>query len=171
MTFMLATKTKELKSMKLLYLLLSVCVFFLVSCGDSEKKKDPLVHVSDDDTEMAQAFKLAKENISILDENIGKENVRTSIKVEFPYGEDSEYCWVSEITKDGENYIGRLSNEPVNNIGYKIGDEITTKKDKIVDWIVMSDGPALGNYTLRALFKNMSKEDIQKAKRVMKWED
>jgi uncharacterized protein YegJ (DUF2314 family) len=141
------------------------------SCGSQETKKDAVVKVSKDDAEMTAAFKAAKDNILIFDNNLGKEGVHTAIKVAFPHGDDLEYCWVTQVKKVNDQYIGKLDSEPNNDIGHKRGDAISVGKDRIVDWIVMAEGPALGNYTLRALFKKMSDKEVQDAKKAMHWVD
>ncbi len=35
----------------------------------------------------------------------------------------------------------------------------------ISDWLYMRNGKMVGNYTLRALFKNMSPEEVREAKK------
>ena len=130
--------------------------------------------VAEDDALMAAAFKQAKENIHILDENIGKDDLFCAIKVGFKYSEGTEYCWIGRVTKvEGsvDEYQGRFDSDPKHDIGHKLGDTVRVKQELVADWLVKAKtGPALGNYTLKALLPTMTPEDAAAVKRAMRWE-
>ena len=147
-------------------------IMALVACGGSNDV--PFVKVADDDALMATAFKQAKENIHILDEHIGKDDIYCAIKVGFTHDQGTEYCWIGRVTKaDGstDEYQGRFDSAPKHSIGHKLGDTVRFKKERVVDWLVKTkSGPAQGNYTLKALLPTMTPEDAEGAKRAMGWE-
>lgn len=151
---------------------LALALVALVACGGSNDV--PFVQVADDDAQMAAAFKQAKENIHLLDENIGKDDTFCAIKVGFKHSDGTEYCWIGRVTKvDGstDEYQGRFDSDPKHDIGHKLGDTIRVKRELVADWLVKTKtGPALGNYTLKALLPTMSPEDAAAVKRAMRWE-
>ncbi len=147
-----------------------VLLISLASCGGSHD--DVVVNASDDEPLMVAAFKQAKNEIHTLDENIAKDGVYCGIKVGFKYPGGTEYCWISHVAKvagSTDEYQGAFDNDPDHAIGQKAGDTVTVKRERIIDWIVKGDGPALGNYTLKALFPKMSPKDIDEAKQAMGW--
>jgi uncharacterized protein YegJ (DUF2314 family) len=77
---------------------------------------------------------------------------------------------VTKAAGAGDEYAGLLSSEPDHDIGHKFRDPVRVKRAQIVDWIVQGEGPAQGNYTLKALFPKMKPEEIAEAKKAMGWE-
>jgi uncharacterized protein YegJ (DUF2314 family) len=96
------------------------------------------------------------------------------MKIGFEHKDGTEYCWVGRVTKvDGspDEYRGILDSDPEHDIGHKAKDPVTIKRERICDWIVKEKtGPAQGNFTLKALFPNMTAEEVADAKKAMGWE-
>jgi uncharacterized protein YegJ (DUF2314 family) len=151
-------------------------IIILVSCGGSQNgsHKDTLVQVSDEDPLMAAAFKQAKAEFTTFEENLGKAGVYCAMKVGFEHKDSTEYCWIGRVTKvegSADEYRGILDSDPEHDIGHKAGDTVTVKRERISDWIVKEKtGPAKGNFTLKALFPNMTPEEVAAAKKAMRWD-
>ena len=153
--------------MKFSYIAL-LTIVLLIGCGT--KKADPIISVADTDPLMAAAFKEAKDKIDVFDKSIGQVQY-CAIKVGLQFPGDIEYCWIGKIRKNGEKYVGNLDNEPVHDVGYKLGDEVVIDKKQIADWIVKEKGkPVQGNFTLKALFPKMDKQEVAEAKKAMGWD-
>jgi uncharacterized protein YegJ (DUF2314 family) len=49
----------------------------------------------------------------------------------------------------------------------KIGQRIDIIQTNIADWLYMRDGKMMGNYTLRALFKEMPPDEVARYKKML----
>lgn len=157
---------------KLLFIL--VCGLFvsplLTSCSKHQSENDPTIGVSKDDAEMNAAIAKARSSLpdfwQIYDKPQHGET-DFSLKVKITDGSEVEHFWTADIErKDGKIY-GIISNEPdlVHNV--KMGQKITINEADISDWMYIRDGKMYGNYTLRALFKEMPKAEVEKYKQML----
>jgi uncharacterized protein YegJ (DUF2314 family) len=133
--------------------------------------KKHVILVSVDNQEIDDARKEAQSHLDTLDRYLQREAFQTAIKVGFPSDKETEFCWLANVMKlENGHYSGILGNQPQNNIGYHQGERVEISPSGIVDWMVRGAGPVLGNFTLRALLKKMSKEDAKAAKDAMGWD-
>ena len=143
---------------------------FMASCSRHQSTDDKVTSVSKDDPEMNTAIAKARNSLAdfwqIYDKHPNGES-DFNLKVKITDKEQVEYFWVNNIErKDGKTF-GTINNDPefVHNV--KNGDRIALNEPDISDWLYMRDGKMVGNYTLRALFKHMSKDEAEKYKQML----
>lgn len=49
----------------------------------------------------------------------------------------------------------------------KLGDRIDIPQADISDWLYLREGKMIGNYTVKALFKQMPADEVERLKAVM----
>jgi uncharacterized protein YegJ (DUF2314 family) len=139
----------------------------LTSCSRHNSKDDKTIGVSADDAEMNAAITKARDSLPDFWRIYEKpEHGETgfSIKVKITDNEQVEYFWVVDIERKSGIISGTINNDPdiVKNV--KLGDRITVNDPDISDWLYLRNEKMAGNYTLRALFKEMPNSDVEKYK-------
>jgi len=82
-----------------------------------------------------------------------------SFKIAMQTWDDSlEHIWVSDVSRDGGEFKGFLSNDPVKVSGFKYGDEVTFTEADISDWQYIKDDQMYGHYTTRVLVSRLPAE-------------
>ena len=81
------------------------------------------------------------------------------VKMRLSDGVHAEHIWVSVTAGNGELLEGYLANDPTVP-GYLIGDVVTLRIDDIEDWMVNTGEVRFGGYTVRAMLKDLSPEQI-----------
>jgi uncharacterized protein YegJ (DUF2314 family) len=75
--------------------------------------------------------------------------VKTALPVK---GGGSEHLWISVTAIRGGTVTGSIDNEPIQDIGYKLGDAITITTEGVEDWLVShSRGQMIGGFSVRVL--------------------
>lgn len=142
-------------------LLLSVLPSLLVaSCGEKEEQvlrregEPDFVRVSDREL-MDAAIAEAKSTVDRFVTALQARDSRTSgfaIKKGFITNPgDREFIWINEVELVGDAFEGRINNEPVGDVGVKLGQVVRVERDEVVDWMFLSDGRLQGGYTIAAL--------------------
>ncbi|MFN3651975.1 MAG: YegJ family protein [Armatimonadota bacterium] len=150
-------------TLRLLPLLLA-----LVACGCSPR--DSVLQVEDDDPEMAAAISQARASLphlwSVFERPIRGESV-FSLKVKITDGNGTEHFWVGSLERRDGVTTGKIDNDPniVRNV--KLGERITIPDADISDWLYKREGKMVGNYTLRAMFKQMPAEEVSRFRAMM----
>ena len=142
----------------------------LISCSRHQSSDDKTISVSGDDAEMNAA--IAKARASLPDfwrvfEKRDRGETDFSVKVKIPDKEKVEHFWVVDIERKDGKISGTINNDPdfVQNV--KLGDRITVNDADISDWLYLRNGKMAGNYTLRVLFKQMPKSEVEKYKQML----
>lgn len=144
---------------------LLVAFLALAACDKSPVDKaenDEVFHVSDDDPYMRTAFQKAHEGLdAYLAEwrHPAEGNADFAVKVGVTEGADTEYFWISPFREDAGTYYGVINNEPSLVSIVKLGQEISFTKEQIVDWLYISNGKMVGNYTACAMLMRESESD------------
>ncbi len=134
----------------------------LPACDKSPEPSRGIIMVPDEDPRLAAATAEARRRWPefLAEFNKHEKNVAYAVKLPFKVvGEEggSEHMWISVTSVEGNTIKGRLDNEPGQNVGVKLGDEVTTSVEEIEDWMV---GRGAGN--LRGLFSVPVLEQIKK---------
>ena len=89
------------------------------------------------------------------------------MKVKIHDKDKVEHFWVGDLERKEGKILGTINNDPdiVQNV--KLGERIKVNEADISDWLYMRDGKMVGNYTLRVLFKQMTKEEVEKYKQML----
>ena len=84
------------------------------------------------------------------------------LKVGLTDGRNTEYFWVGDFERQGEQYQATLANTPNTVRGYRNGQRISFQPGQIVDWMFLEPGKKRmhGNFTACAL---LSKEPPKEA--------
>ena len=83
-----------------------------------------------------------------------------AIKKSFEEGLVEEWIWINNVSFDGTNFRGQVSNEPQLITGVQIGEQVEVNWDEICDWMVVyQDGQLRGGYTIRLELESMSAEE------------
>jgi len=87
-----------------------------------------------------------------------------SVKVAVTDGKNTEYFWVSDFERRGEQFAGTLANEPRMVKKFKNGQRFDFSRNLIVDWtyIDASKRKMFGNFTACALLTKEAPEEARK---------
>ena len=151
-----------------------VTFLFLSSCGQDDQSTreivardgEPDVHmVSDEDPEMNSAMEQARESVTTFItslQNPGQNQTYFSVKAKIVDGEHTEHIWLYDVTYDGNQFLGKIGNRPLNVKNVSLGDEIALVPAEISDWMIVEDNKLVGGYTLRVLRNRLSGEERKK---------
>lgn len=123
--------------------------------GDAKGGDDNFVQAFDEarmDAAIAEArSKLATFIDALKAERLGDMNF--SLKKGFAYGDQErrEFIWISAVRMDGDDFVGKIGNKPVHDIGFKMGDEVRITRDEVSDWMFMRKKRLRGGFTIAAL--------------------
>lgn len=125
-----------------------------------EREGQPIIYsVTDNDTEMNDAIKLANQTLYKFNDALKNKNSDLqyfALKTRFNTANGGEHIWVSNITLEDNKYFGVVNNLPETIKGIKMGDTIQVKNDNISDWMYVDNQKLLGGYTIRLLRKRMT---------------
>ena len=122
-----------------------------------------IIIVEQGDSQMDSAIKNAQISLTKFDSALCSNNPRYNwfaLKVRFAYGDDNgEHIWFKDITqKDGE-YMGVVSNEPINIKDISLNDTILIKRKDISDWMYIDADTLRGGFTIRLLRDRMPQNE------------
>jgi len=138
----------------------------LTSCSES----DPIIGVQGDDPEMVAAIAKARETLPHFwqvygQPQRGEQDFAIKVRIEDENG--IEHFWANEIERQNGAITAVISNDPDTVKSVKLGDRIQVPEADITDWTYTREGKMVGNFTLRALFKEMSAEEVESYKKIM----
>jgi uncharacterized protein YegJ (DUF2314 family) len=76
-----------------------------------------------------------------------------------PGVETVEDIWLTDVTFDGTNFTGTVSNNPVETQEVRRGDVVRVPPAELSDWMYIDDGVLRGGYTIRLITRNQSREE------------
>lgn len=136
----------------------------------ADASEDPVIDVSADDPEMNAAIAQARESLPHfwqVFKNPAQGESDFALKVRIEDGNNVEFFWVTNVRRDAGKVYGVIANDAGRVRTVKLGDEIEVADDSIADWLYWRDGKMVGNFTLRALFKHMPDEEVERLKAMM----
>lgn len=159
-------KTQSPSSLKLFAALL----VFVIGCSDAASQRDKVTHVADNDPDMVAAIAKARATLpefwQVFDRH-GHGESDFCLKVKITDQKESEHCWLGHLERRDGKIFGTIDNEVKIVKCVKLGDRMQIPEADISDWLYMRNGKMVGNYTLRALFKTMSPEELESAKKIL----
>ena len=88
-----------------------------------------------------------------------------TVKMRFSYeGDNGEHMWLNDLHYKEGQLMGVLNSDPMYVESVKWGDTLKIQKDSVSDWMYIKNGKLIGGYTIRALYKKMSKEEQEQFK-------
>ena len=157
-----------------LFVVTVVTLFFMGSCEqvDHEAGKivaregGPAVHmVSGEDPEVNSAIAQARSTVDTFItslQNPGQNQTYFSIKAKIVDGEHSEHMWLYDVGFDGNQFQGKIGNNPLNVKNVSLGDDLVLGPSEISDWMIVEDNTLVGGYTIRVIRNRLSDEDRKK---------
>ena len=95
-------------------------------------------------------------------QNPGQNQTYFSVKAKIVDGDHSEHIWLYDVSYDGNQFLGKIGNNPLNVKNVSLGDEIELIPSEISDWMIVEDNKLVGGYTLRVLRDRLSGEERKK---------
>jgi uncharacterized protein YegJ (DUF2314 family) len=142
-----------------------LCSAFAITCGllpsSGKEPTDKGVSVDQNDPERKAAVAKARVLLPHFWETLDapKRGERGfALKVRITAGKDVEYFWLTPVERKDGKIFGTIDNDPVKVKSVKIGQRIEVPEPDITDWLYLRDDKVVGNYTLRAMLKTMSRE-------------
>ncbi len=143
--------------------LLTAATLTLSGCSKFESifsNKDGIVSVQSDDQEMNQIINNARnttDQFLTAMQNPADDESNFIIKYPFKTDEGSEleveHMWITDITKENNEYYGILNNEPVYIKKMKIGDKVKFDIKKISDWMYYKGEKIIGGKSAKYLLE------------------
>lgn len=157
--------------------LLTACFLLLLDIGAAvaqgaleRSKRDEVVVMSDDDPAMRTAFAKARAGLdgflALLDKPAPDTRLY-SVKIAIRDGNVNEFFWLTDLTRNGDRFLGRLNNTPRSVKTVHEGQMLTFSREEIRDWMYVDDARQrmVGNFTLCALLTKESPKSAADMKR------
>lgn len=119
----------------------------------------PVIAADTEDPRLVAATADARANwpvfVSVWQERDGDEHFAVKVGLKTS-GDDIEYIWLTVDGIDASAGVidGKLGNEPVGDIGYKLGDPVQVPSSEVLDWIIVEpDGAISGGFSIPALLE------------------
>jgi uncharacterized protein YegJ (DUF2314 family) len=143
----------------------------LAGCNNNQTTKteragEPTIYsVTDNDTEMNEAIKTAKQTLDKFNSALMSSNPDFkyfALKSHFKTTNGGEHIWVSNISLKDKKYYGVVDNLPESTTEVKIGDTIQIVNENISDWMYIENQKLFGGFTIRLLRKRMTEAERKK---------
>lgn len=143
-------------------------LLLVAGCGSSPpadvvtRSAEPdVVRVQGEDVRLEEARRAAcaalPEFVSAL-QSADKTQKRFSLKAEFTEGKVHEFLWLRDIKPEGSDFIGTLSNQPIQLKKLELGQRLRVKTPAVTDWMYIKNGVLVGGYTIRILAETLTPE-------------
>lgn len=138
-------------------LMLSILVTTAIPTVAYAESASNFAYAAAEDPEILQAQKEAQSKINKFEKAFKSKSSQHSfmIKADFVENGQHEHMWLTLKKIKGNNFYGVLDNEPRFIKKIKIGDQVTVKKNKIEDWMILDNqsGDWQGGFTVKVLLK------------------
>lgn len=117
-------------------------------------ERDELHFMPDDDPAMLAAIAKARAGLPEFLAKAARPRIHQrafALKVAVRAEGDTEYLWVTGFSKQDDDFVGIISNEPRLVPNLKLGGYLVFKHDAIADWQYLENGRMVGNVTLCVL--------------------
>ena len=136
----------------------------------SERERDRVVYVEDDDPEMLDAIAQARSTLPAFWQALerpGQGESDFALKVLVTDKAGAEYFWATGIARRGGKILGTIDNDPKIVGSVKLGDRIEISDGDISDWLYMRNGKMVGNRTVRPLLKRMPASEVERIRKML----
>jgi uncharacterized protein YegJ (DUF2314 family) len=159
-------KFKRLNPSSWLILSCALSLLAISSCS----KQDKVIGVKDDEPAMIAAISKARETLPLFwrafdKQERGEKDFALKVRITDKHG--SEHFWATDIEHRDGKIKGIINNDPNIVTKVKMGDVIEIPEADITDWLYMREGKMVGNFTLKVLFKEMPKKEVEFYKSIM----
>ena len=151
--------------------LLCLCGLFLAAgAGCSADSRDRTVGVLADDPDMTAAMQTARSQLPVFYKAFDepKKGVGDfALKVKISDTSGTEYFWVGNLKKTDGKLYGTVDNTPQQVRTVKLKQRIEIPEQDIADWMFRRNSKIVGNYTMRAMFRDMDADEVAKYKSLL----
>ena len=123
----------------------------------------PVALVAEDDPEMDAAMETARASArEFMARAAAPAPGEWGFSVKAPFtasGGFREHIWINDLTVRDGRIHGTVGNEPVADVGVKIGDPVSFAPEEISDWMYIENDLVVGAYTTRVLRARMSAKE------------
>ncbi len=147
--------------------LISIIAVISISSCKSKSIEEKTTFVSEDDREMNQAIETARSRLNefwAMHDNPKNGESDFMLKVKITDKNGVEHFWCTDLKKENKKITGLIGNDPEIVKSVQFQDKITINENDITDWAYLKNGRMYGNFTVRALFKTMTKEELSEVK-------
>ncbi len=142
---------------------LPLLLVLLSSIAYSADRGDETIVTKTGDPEMDAARSRARASLDGFLEIARTKPAGTSgykLKVQISDGQYTEHFWVIPFKEVDGKFQGSISNEPKYVHTVKLGEDVTFTRAQVSDWGYIKDGRQVGSFTVCALFKKMTSEQV-----------
>lgn len=128
-------------------------------------QSDGTFTVLHDDVHIAEAIRQARARLPEFLELARKPDPSMhtfAVKLAIPTNHGAEFIWLAPFQRKSDHFVGRVSNEPRNIKGIKQGQWVKFESDNIIDWTYHQNGKRKGNFTARAVAKQLPPVEAEK---------
>jgi len=130
---------------------------------DARPVKENVIAYHTSDSSMNAAKKKARQTLPRFLELVEAGTPGTyTLKFPLTQNGETEHIWMELRDHRDGTFIGLLANDPVNGTKYKMGDRMEVAKADVEDWMINTGELMYGGYTVRAMLKDMPKEEADK---------
>ena len=127
--------------------------------------EDKVIPVHESDAAMNAAIADARTKLPLFwtkleKPDAGERDFNLKVRIEDKHG--VEHFWCSEIQRKDGHFSGIVNNDPRTVKSVALGERVDFTEEQISDWLFMRGGKMIGNYTLRPLMRDMSKDERSK---------
>ncbi len=147
---------------------------YLAACGDGSgavrREGEPdLFRVADTDADMNAAIAKARDTLDVFLAELQspQPGALYSIKARFDDGEDTEHIWLVNLALSDSVLVGEVDNEPERIRTVSLGQRVVVAREKVSDWMIVSNGRYQGGYTVRVLRDRLSPAEQRRLDEVM----
>jgi uncharacterized protein YegJ (DUF2314 family) len=130
-----------------------------VGAQSTQTADAPVVFAQSNDAEVNAAIAEARGNLPRLwqlFESRPSDIDMYSLKIAFPTsGGGAEHIWIEVVSRDGDNIVGTIDNDPEYRPDLKLGMTVHVKASQISDWSYRRGGKLFGHFTTRVLVRRM----------------
>lgn len=87
----------------------------------------------------------------------GEKDFNLKVRIEDENG--VEHFWCADVHRERGKMSGVINNDPMTVKSVSNGQRVVFTEGQISDWLYMRNGKMIGNYTVRPLMRDMSKEE------------
>lgn len=125
--------------------------------------KDNVIAYHTGDLSMTSAKAKARETLPRFLELVNAGTAGTyTLKFPLTQNGETEHIWMQLVDYRGGTFVGLLANDPINGTKYRMGDRMEVAGADVEDWMINTGELMYGGYTVRAMLKDMPKEEADK---------
>ena len=145
----------------------ALAILFLVgsvACERTDSMADRIVMSKEGDKALDAAIQNAISELPLFWDRFahpkpGDDSDSFSVKVQIGDTNGYEFFFLGDIKRNGDHVSGVIDAKPQIVKCVKLNQRIEVPITEVIDWLFMSNGKMKGNFTTRALIKDIPKED------------